>query len=191
MSSLTNRGLANVAAMLAIDMIAEDQDLIKRLSEYAARREAPFDTGDLNAMVLTLLSATLLEEGRRIVSEPEDGYQHELRAGAVIPVPKLEGAARESADALSIASFTTEFVHAAEGVFGQFLAWMGTAHPSATDNGSVVKQSQVERADRMLTTMAHVADHIAEARGEVHVPHDEKGQAEQVSWAGDDGIRHV
>ena len=82
-------------------------------------------------------------------------------------VPRVEGGEMRSAAALSVGSFTTEFVHSDPERFAAFGEWMHAEHKDATE-GKEIKRGSIEDADQMLTLMAHVSSAIIEgeaARG--------------------------
>lgn len=187
-----SEALTAVLAATAISMIEQDKELIARLRTFAAEQGVPFDPDDISATLLNMASMDLLEYGRGLVSErPDDRDRHE-HLHAVIPMQDVPGAATVSAEALSIASFTTEYVHAADGVFEKFCQWMDTDHPGAVRAGHDIGRGQVEKADKTLTTMAAVAARIADAKdGELRPRGDHAFFSPQAATTEDDGVRHV
>lgn len=161
--STGTEALNMVIAAFAVGMISGDPELIGRLRKYAESKDAPFDPEDINPTLLSMAEMDVLERGR-IVLEGEPERPHQPHAHAVIPIPRVAGAAAGSAEALGVGSFTTEYVHASDDVFEAFCAWMSEAHPSALREGQDIKREQVVRADQLLTTMAAVAGKIADAR---------------------------
>ena len=199
MRNSTKRGLLMSVAITALDMIEADEELIKRLRDYATEQQGtPFKAGEVNSLILNVVGAELREVAMEALTgeddEDEPAQQPQVGPrGLFIPIPRAEGAARESAYALGIASFTTEFVHAADGVLDQFIAWMDAVHPGKAGDPIDITRQQVEQADQTLTTMAHVADHIADREAGPSVGHDEKGRApeEPTEIRYDDGTRHI
>jgi hypothetical protein len=164
-----SEALTTVIASIAVGMIAKDPELTEALRKAAAEEEVPFEAGDINQTLLEMTSMDLLEAGQRLVSDRhehrEDTY-HGLRAGAVIPVPHVEGAARESAAVLSLASYVTEFVHSVPGRLDAFNSWMKATHPDSIQDGQDLPHDQIVHADKVLTIMSKVAEQVAQTRGE-------------------------
>lgn len=162
-SKTTGQLLANVVAMTALDMIGDDPELIERLRKYAADRNMPFASDDLNGLVITIASSTLLDASREAIDADEEDGQVIARGALVIPIPKDGGAraAQDSADALAAGSMTTEFVHSAEGVLEQFNGWLTAKGKGGAD----IKRETLEKADTLLTLMSHVSRSIAEREG--------------------------
>jgi hypothetical protein len=160
-----SEALTTVLASIAIGMIAKDPELIGRLRKEAAEEGVPFEADDISRTMLEMTSMDLLEAGQRLVSDPPGEHQRGLRAGAVIPIPRIDGAAQESASALSVASYAIEFVHSVPGRLDAFHSWMRKEHPDVTP-GQDIPREQVEQADRLVTLMSKVAGKIADDRGE-------------------------
>lgn len=176
-----SEALTLVLASVAMGMIATDPELLRQLRDAAAKADVPFPADDINGTLLGMAAMDLLAIGREKVSDQDDedshaGHVHALlgmRTGMVIPMPQIEGAAQESASALSIASYATEFVHSVPGRLDAFRSWMRKEHPTVAD-GQEISREQVEAADRVITLMAKVTEQIADDRGEnLRMPEDQ------------------
>lgn len=148
---------AHMIAVLAIQLIREDETLIAALQQLAHKADVPFDADKISATVLELCEMAVTEVGSRLLRH------HGALTEFQVVVPRVEGGEYRSAAALSVGSFTTEWVHSDPERFAAFAEWMGAEHRSAT-GGSEIKRDSIEDADQMLTLMAHVSTALIEAQ---------------------------
>lgn len=141
---------AHMIAVLAIQLIREDETLIAALQQVAHKAEVPFDADRINATVLELCEMAVTEVGARLLRH------HGALSEFSVTVPRVEGGEMRSAAALAVGSFTTEWVHSDPERFAAFGEWMHAEHKDATE-GREIKRGSIEDADQMLTLMAHVS----------------------------------
>lgn len=159
---------AHMVAVLCMQLVREDPELIRRLQELGRKTGVPFDAGKLDEKALEMAEAGVTVVGQQLVR----------RRGAIrafeLPIPQIgPGSTAHAAGALAVGSFTTEYVHSVPGRVDAFASWMREHYPAVTDELNI-GQDTIEDADSMLTLMAHVAGRIADVEGETD---DKQGDA--------------
>jgi hypothetical protein len=156
----TTASIAHMIAVLCMEAVRTDPEMITRLQKLARDSKAPFDAGHLDADVIELAEQAVTLVGSQLIK------QQRPLAELDIPVPRVEGGLERSAGALAVGSFTTEFVHSDKERLAAFSDWMEQEHPQALE-GTEIERSAIEDADQMLTLMAHVSNHLLDSQNNV------------------------
>jgi hypothetical protein len=152
----TTASIAHMIAVLCMEAVRTDPEMITRLQKLARDSKAPFDADHLDADVIELAEQAVTLVGSQLI-KPKPVAEFD------IPVPRVEDGLERSAGALAVGSFTTEFVHSDEERLAAFSDWMEEAHPQALA-GAEVEKSAIQDADQMLTLMAHVSGHLLDSQ---------------------------
>jgi hypothetical protein len=159
---------AHMIAVIALQMIREDPELVTRLQETARKARTPFNPDRVDEKALEMSEMALTIIGQKLLRHqgPLATFQ------VVVPHTVNDEGLAQSAGALAVGSFTTEFVHSDPDEFEAFSAWMADKHPGSVDPREI-KRSAIEGADQLLTLMAHAANVVAEAEAEPEAVHDD------------------
>lgn len=164
---------AHMVAVLCMQLVREDPELVKRLQALAREQKAPFKADKLNEFAIEMAETGMTLMGQRLL-------QGRAMTAFELPVPRIENGLERTAGALAVGSFTTEFVHSHPERLRLFDEWMQKEHPDATA-GADITQGAIEDADHMLTLMAHVSNHLLDAEVGDDQPEDKQPEPQQVS----------
>jgi hypothetical protein len=157
-STTVEASAAHMVAVLCMQVVREDPELIARLQELARTTKVPFDADKLSADVIELAEMGVTVVGQRLLTGRTRVAEFEL------PIPQVSNGTARAAGALAVGSFTTEFVHSSPDGLKAFAAWMTGKYPEMTAKLDISGDT-IEEADQMLTLMAHVAGQLADGEG--------------------------
>lgn len=154
---------AHMIAVIALQMIREDPVLVVQLQQAARKAKTPFNPDRVDAKALEMSEMALTIIGQKLLRHqgPLATFQ------VVIPHTGEDDGLEQSAGALAVGSFTTEYVHSDPERFAAFAGWMSDTHPGAVEPREI-KRSAIEGADQLLTLMAHAANVMADEPEAVH-----------------------
>jgi hypothetical protein len=109
-------------AVIALQMIREDPVLVVQLQQAARKAKTPFNPDRVDAKALEMSEMALTIIGQKLLRHqgPLATFQ------VVIPHTPDDDGLEQSAGALAVGSFTTEWVHSDPERFAAFAGWMSS-----------------------------------------------------------------